>query len=191
MDRTVGAELGITAHSDCQVELQVAVARTPGLHVTERLTIVHEGVELTPVEVITPHDGRLHLVTLPVGHSVVTYEAQGCGAIPVVSDAAGAQCEHLITGMVHKAGDVEMLAQHFSRLIAEPQLVVDLHAAGLDDQRPRLPGRPRAQPWRDDTTTIAATTAATAAGGMTITTAITGTSISATAARSSSSGPLR
>ena len=84
MDRTVGAELEITAHSDCQVELQVAVARTPGLQVTERLSIVHEGVELTPVEVVVPHDGRLHLVTLPPGHSRVTYEAQvrGTAEIP-------------------------------------------------------------------------------------------------------------
>lgn len=71
------------------------------------------------------------------GSALVTYEAQGCGAIPVVSDAAGAQCEHLVTGMVHPAGDVEMLAQHFSRLIAEPQLVANLRAAVLQ-QRDKL-----------------------------------------------------
>ncbi|MEP9361434.1 transglutaminase family protein [Nocardioides sp. CN2-186] len=84
MDRTVGAELGITAHSDCEIELQIAVARTPGLEVTERLSIVHEGVEITPVEVVAPHDGRLHLVTLPPGDCRVTYEAQvrGTAEIP-------------------------------------------------------------------------------------------------------------
>ena len=87
MDRTVGAELGITAHSECELELQVAVARTPGLEVTESLSIVHEGVEIAPVEVVTPHDGRLHLVTLPPGQSVVTYEAQvrGTAEIPELS----------------------------------------------------------------------------------------------------------
>ena len=85
MDRTVGAELGITADGECQVELQLAVARTPGLQVTEKLSIVHEGSgELVPVEVAAPHDGRIHLVTLPPGTSRVTYEAQvrGTAEIP-------------------------------------------------------------------------------------------------------------
>ena len=79
----------------------------------------------------------LVLPSFEEGSALVTYEAQGCGAIPVVSDAAGAQCEHLVTGMVHPAGDVEMLAQHFSRLIAEPQLVANLRAAVLQ-QRDKL-----------------------------------------------------
>ena len=87
MDRTVGAELGITAHGDCEVELQIAVARTPGLEVTEQLSIVHEGGELTTVELTAPHGGRLHLVTLPYGFSRVTYQAQvrGTAEVPEVS----------------------------------------------------------------------------------------------------------
>jgi transglutaminase-like putative cysteine protease len=81
MDRTVGAELGITAFGECQVELQIAVARTPGLDVTEQFSVVHEsGAELTPLEVAVPHDGRLHLVTLPPGFSRVTYQAQVRGS---------------------------------------------------------------------------------------------------------------
>ena len=51
----------------------------------------------------------LVLPSFEEGSALVTYEAQGCGAIPVVSDAAGAQCEHLVTGMVHPAGDVDAL----------------------------------------------------------------------------------
>jgi transglutaminase-like putative cysteine protease len=79
----VGAELGITAYGECQVELQIAVARTPGLQVTETLSIVHDGRELTAVEVAMPHDGRLHLVTLPAGYSQVAYEAHVTGtAVP-------------------------------------------------------------------------------------------------------------
>jgi glycosyltransferase involved in cell wall biosynthesis len=79
----------------------------------------------------------LVLPSFEEGSALVTYEAQGCGAIPVVSDAAGAQCEHLVTGMVHPAGDVEMLARHFSQLIAEPQLVASLRA-GVLQQRDKL-----------------------------------------------------
>ena len=79
MDKTVGAQLTITAHDECEVELQIAVARTPGLEITEKLSIVHDGAELSPVEVATTHHGRLHLVTLPAGQSNVSYEAQVSG----------------------------------------------------------------------------------------------------------------
>ncbi len=87
IDRTVGAELGITAHSRCDLELQVAVARTPGLDVTETLTLVHESGPLGTVEVDTVHDGRIHLVTLPPGFTRVTYEARvrGAAAVPPTS----------------------------------------------------------------------------------------------------------
>ena len=75
MDRTMSAELEITAHDECDIELQVAVARTPGLEVSETLTVLHEGRELDPVEVSTPHDGRMHLLTLPPGATRVVYRA--------------------------------------------------------------------------------------------------------------------
>ena len=83
MDRTVGCQLGITAHDQAEVELQVAVARTPGLEVAERLVLLHEGRELPTVEVATPHDGRLHLVTLPEGVTQVSYEARVSGTAEV------------------------------------------------------------------------------------------------------------
>jgi transglutaminase-like putative cysteine protease len=87
MDRTVGAELGITADGECRIELQIAVARTPGLEITETLSVQHESGELATVEVAEPHHGRLHLVTLPPGFSRVSYEARvrGTAEIPVVS----------------------------------------------------------------------------------------------------------
>lgn len=89
MDRTVGAELGITVHDECQLELQIAVARTPGLEVTESLSVVHEGRELRPAEVTAPHGGRLHFVTLPPGTVEVSYVAQvrGTAQIPEPSPA--------------------------------------------------------------------------------------------------------
>jgi transglutaminase-like putative cysteine protease len=83
MDRTVGAGLGITAHNECHVELQIAVARTPGLEVTERLTVMYGDTELPTVEVDTSHTGRLHLVTLPPGYSQVSYEAQVRGSAEI------------------------------------------------------------------------------------------------------------
>ncbi len=87
MDRTVGAELGITAYGECQVELQIAVARTPGLEVTEELSIVHENGDLLPVEVATDHGGRFHLLDLPSGFTRVNYQARvrGTAEVPEVS----------------------------------------------------------------------------------------------------------
>lgn len=79
MDRTVRAELGITAYDRCELELQLAVARTPGLQVVDTLTVLHESGEVETVEVAMPHDGRMHLVTLPPGYSTVTYDAHVSG----------------------------------------------------------------------------------------------------------------
>lgn len=85
MDRTVGAELGITVHEECQLELQIAVARAPGLEVSETLSVVHDGRELPLVEVAAPHGGRLHLVTLPSGSVTVSYAAKVRGTAEVAS----------------------------------------------------------------------------------------------------------
>ncbi len=80
MDRTVSAALEITAHDECEVELQLAVAHAEGLQVTEDLTIEHRGGHLAATESPTPHGGRLHLLTLPPGPTTVRYQATVRGA---------------------------------------------------------------------------------------------------------------
>lgn len=76
MKRSVGAELQITAGEESDVELQVAVARAPGLKVREKLSVVHEDHgPIRPTELAGPHHGRLHLLTVPPGATTVTYEA--------------------------------------------------------------------------------------------------------------------
>lgn len=89
MDRTVGAELGITVHEECQLELQIAVARTPGLEVSETLSVLHDDRELALTEVEAPHGGRLVLATLPPGVVQVAYAAKvrGTARIPEPSPA--------------------------------------------------------------------------------------------------------
>ena len=85
MDRTVSAELEITAHEECEVELQIAVAHSDGLEITEDLTVEH-GDEALPVrEWSTLHGGRLHLATLPPGSTTVRYEATVRGAAAVAA----------------------------------------------------------------------------------------------------------
>ncbi len=87
MDRTVSAELEITAHEECEVELQIAVARADGLEITEELTVEHGDAALPVREWPTLHGGRLHLATLPPGSTTVRYEAtvRGAAAVPAPS----------------------------------------------------------------------------------------------------------
>jgi glycosyltransferase involved in cell wall biosynthesis len=54
----------------------------------------------------------LLLPSFEEGSALVTYEAQGCGVIPLVSASAGALCVDGETGFVHGAGDVEALTAH-------------------------------------------------------------------------------
>jgi glycosyltransferase involved in cell wall biosynthesis len=63
----------------------------------------------------------LILPSFEEGSALVTYEAQGCGVVPLVSDASGAQCVHNVTGLVHRAGDAEQLAGHIQSLIDDPK----------------------------------------------------------------------
>lgn len=96
-----------------------------------------------PMEGVTIHDftddpagalataDALILPSFEEGSALVTYEAQGCGAVPIVSNAAGAQCVHEVTGMLHQPGDVDTLASHISRLINQPDFLAGLRAAVL------------------------------------------------------------
>ena len=62
----------------------------------------------------------LILPSFEEGSALVTYEAQGCGVAPLVSDAAGAVCADHVTGLVHRAGDVDALAGHLTYLSDNP-----------------------------------------------------------------------
>jgi transglutaminase-like putative cysteine protease len=86
MNRTVGAELDVTAHVESEVELQVAVARAPGLEVVDELVVTHEGRSLEVAEIATTHHGRLHTVVLPAGQSRVTYQARVHGRADLPAD---------------------------------------------------------------------------------------------------------
>ena len=68
----------------------------------------------------------LVLPAVEEGSAVVTYEAQGSGCVLVVSDAAGARCEHLRQGLIHPAGDVEALTEHLRLLDRDRNLLARL-----------------------------------------------------------------
>jgi glycosyltransferase involved in cell wall biosynthesis len=79
----------------------------------------------------------LVLPSFEEGSALVTYEAQGCGAVPLVSDATGAQCVHEVSGMVHPAGNPDILEAHIKRLMNDRPFLETLRR-GVGRQRDDL-----------------------------------------------------
>jgi glycosyltransferase involved in cell wall biosynthesis len=73
----------------------------------------------------------LMLPSVEDGSALVTYEAQASGCVLLVSDAAGARCEHLVSGLVHAAGDVETLTAHVRLVDEDRRLLHRLREAAL------------------------------------------------------------
>lgn len=73
----------------------------------------------------------LILPSVTEGSALVTYEAQAVGCALLVSEAAGAACEHLQEGLVHEPGDVATLTEHVRSLDRDRKLLHRLRAGAL------------------------------------------------------------
>jgi glycosyltransferase involved in cell wall biosynthesis len=73
----------------------------------------------------------LLLPSLTEGSALVTYEAQASGCALLVSEAAGAECQHLVQGLIHAPGDVGALSEHLRRLDCDPGLLRRLQEGAL------------------------------------------------------------
>jgi glycosyltransferase involved in cell wall biosynthesis len=71
------------------------------------------------------------LPSIEEGSALVTYGAQGSGCVLVVSDAAGARCQHLHDGLVHEAGDIATLTDHLRLLDSDRGLLARLRGESL------------------------------------------------------------
>lgn len=71
------------------------------------------------------------LPSLEEGSALVTMEARGCGCVLVVSDAAGAICEHGKNALIHPARDVAALTEHINRLDRDRAQLARFRAASL------------------------------------------------------------
>ena len=101
---------------------------TPGVELREFTSNVNEILQNSDV---------LLLPSFEEGSALVTYEAQGCGVIPLVSDAAGAICVDGVTGLIHPAGDVDALTRHLDHLSQDIEARRSMRQAVLA-QRERL-----------------------------------------------------
>lgn len=73
----------------------------------------------------------LVLPSIEEGSALVTSEARGCGCVLLVSDAAGAICQHGENGLIHPAGDVDALTQHLSLLAGDRAVLERLRTTSL------------------------------------------------------------
>ena len=71
------------------------------------------------------------LPTIEEGSALVTLEARGSGCVLLVSDAAGAVCQHGQNALVHAARDVATLTEQLTRLDRDRVLLQRLRAASL------------------------------------------------------------
>lgn len=72
------------------------------------------------------------LPSIEEGSALVTYDARAAGCVLLVSDSTGAVCEHEVNALVHKAGDVQTLADHFNRVHEDRALLARLREASLE-----------------------------------------------------------
>ncbi len=75
----------------------------------------------------------LVLPSIEEGSALVTSAGRGSGCVLLVSDAAGAICEHNKNALVHPAGDVNRLMEHITMLHEDRTLLDRLGAASLED----------------------------------------------------------
>jgi len=68
----------------------------------------------------------LLLPSVEEGSALVTYEAQACGCVPLVSTAVGALVTNGVEGLLHRAGDVPALADQIRRVATDVVLRADL-----------------------------------------------------------------
>ena len=73
----------------------------------------------------------LVLPTVTEGSALVVFEAMASGAVPVISDAAGAPVDHGADGLIHRAGDVAALTGDLAALAADPARLAAMRARAL------------------------------------------------------------
>jgi glycosyltransferase involved in cell wall biosynthesis len=94
----------------------------PSVHVLGHRTDVPELMRQSDILVLS---------SLEEGSALVTSEARGSGCVLLVSEAAGAICEHMENALIHRVGDVSTLSQHINLLQEDRQLLQRLRAASL------------------------------------------------------------
>ncbi len=73
----------------------------------------------------------LVLPSIEEGFGRVITEAMASGCVPLASDACTDFCRHMETGLRHRVGDVQALAQHITMVYQDRALLAQLRSGGL------------------------------------------------------------
>lgn len=71
------------------------------------------------------------LSSIEEGSALATSEARGSGCVLLVSEAAGANCQHGVNALVHPVGDIETLTKNITMLHENRALLEKLRSASL------------------------------------------------------------
>ncbi len=77
--REVAAEIEVEVTDPTTLQYQIAVARQPGIDITESLSIKLNGKAIEPREIIGKHCTRIHTVTADKGTVTLWYSAMVVG----------------------------------------------------------------------------------------------------------------
>ncbi|WP_280271693.1 transglutaminase-like domain-containing protein [Nocardia wallacei] len=80
MKRDVSARLDVEVHAPTAVEFQIAVARQPGVELSETLEFTLDGEHIDAREVHGPHGTRIHVFDSPTGTLRARYHASVWGS---------------------------------------------------------------------------------------------------------------
>ena len=113
----------------------IAGAFVPGYAESLASRLSHPSVRVlghrTDVPELMRKSDLLILSTIEEGSALVTSEARGSGCVLLVSEAAGAICKHMETGLVHRVGDVGALTEHITMLHNNRALLERLRSQSL------------------------------------------------------------
>jgi glycosyltransferase involved in cell wall biosynthesis len=94
----------------------------PSVHVLDHRNDVPELMRQSDILVLS---------SIEEGSALVTSEARGSGCVLLVSEAAGAICEHMENSLVHRVGDVSALTEHINLLHQDRTTLRKLRAESL------------------------------------------------------------
>jgi transglutaminase-like putative cysteine protease len=83
--RDVSVYLDVAVNAATEIELQVAVARLPGMNLSDSLSITLNGNTIDPDEIISDSGSRIHWIHAEPGNLYVQYQATVYGAADPVS----------------------------------------------------------------------------------------------------------
>jgi transglutaminase-like putative cysteine protease len=122
-DRRVSARLVLDVHQPLRMMLQLAADREPA-DLEEILSVVCDGVELEPTQILIEGEGRVHLFRPQPGRVTIRYNATIHGQAPAVAPTAADRITYLRPSRYAESDRLAAMAQaEFAGIAGSAELV--------------------------------------------------------------------